>query len=190
MSSSIKFYKPEPDIIPLNLENYPHLVDSDLFKILRHLPPMTEEGPWVAGGALWRTINKEPLVNCDIDVFFKSKSQFEEMSRKMNSLPYVNNVISENRGKWNTNYQYHVNEGKKFNKTVDIQFVNTNRYSSIIKLLNSFDFTVCQFGWDGKNIYTGPSSIDDLTKKLIVFYSSLPEESLCLLGLRCGWGIR
>jgi len=180
MSSVLKcsWTEMEPSMTSLNLSDYPHIADSDLFKVLRHFPSLDEGGPWIAGGSLWRAFNKEPLVNCDIDVFFKSKKQFEEMSRKMGSLPYVNNVLIETKKKWNTLYKYHVNDGKSFNKTVDIQFINMAHYSSLAKLLNSFDFTVCQFGWDGKHLLVGQTSINDLSKKQIVFWSISKYKSL------------
>lgn len=167
-----------PEMTKLDMGKHPHLVDSDLFRILRHMPKMGVGGPWVSGGSVWRTFNKEPLVNCDIDIFFRSKAQFEEISRRMGSLPFVNNVISETKKKWNTLYKYHVNEGKNFNKTVDVQFINMSYFSSLPKLMNSFDFTVCQFGWDGSTFYVGQTSIDDLTKKKIVLWKIAKPKSL------------
>jgi len=178
ISTSISWKDPEPAMATINLTDYPHIAESDLFRVLHHFPTLSEGGPWIAGGSLWRTFNKEPLEKCDIDVFFKSKKQFEELTIKMRSFPYVKNVISETKKKWNTLYKYHVNEGKKFNKTVDIQFINVAHYSSLAKLLNSFDFTVCQFGWDGKNFLTGKTSVDDLSKKQIVFWSISKYKSL------------
>lgn len=179
MSSKLKAcFGPDPGMAKLDLSNYPHLVDSELFRILKHLPSMDSGGPWIAGGSLWRTLNKEPLINCDIDVFFRNKEQFEAISRKIRSLPFVNNILRETRKKWNTIYKYHVNEGNTFNKTVDIQFINMAHYSSLAKLLSSFDFTVCQFGWDGKNLLAGSTSLEDLDKKQLVFYKITKPKSL------------
>ena len=50
--------------------------DSELCKILKHLPNIDETGPWVAGGSVWKSIENLPL-NCDIDFFFQTPQQCE-----------------------------------------------------------------------------------------------------------------
>ena len=129
----------------LNLEEYPHIPNSELFKIIKVLPKLSSGGPWIAGGSVWRTVNNEPLDNCDVDVYFSCKSYYEQACRQMNSYPYVNSILSEKKNKWNTIYQVHVNEGK-FDKTIDIQFIGMSYHKRLDSLLDSFDFPVCQFG--------------------------------------------
>ncbi len=135
----------------LKLEDFPHIKESDLFKIKRCLPPCSVGGPWIAGGSVWRTVRNEPLNECDVDVFFKNKDQYEQTCRQMNSIPFVRNILKETKNKWNTTYRIHVNQGR-YDKTIDIQLINMSFYSRLERLLESFDFTVCQFGYDGESI--------------------------------------
>lgn len=178
MSNEIKYScKEESMMKPLNLDLFPHLANTDLFKIIKYLPKCSDGGPWIAGGSVWRAIANEPLKDCDIDVFFSSKNQFESASRQMNGYPLVRNVIQETKNKWNTTYKLHVNEGN-FNKTIDIQFIKMNYCNSLERLLDNFDLTVCQFGWDGKNIISNTSSIEDLKKKQIKIWRFTYPKSL------------
>ena len=103
--------KMREESLKLDLGSYPHIPNSELFKIAKCLPKLHAGGPWIAGGSVWRTVNNEPLTNCDVDVFFLCKEQYEEMCAKMKSYPYVNNILSEKKNKWNTTFQLHVNEG-------------------------------------------------------------------------------
>jgi len=142
--------------------------DSELCKILKHLPSIDETGPWVAGGSVWKSIEKLPL-NCDIDFFFQTPQQCEWWYRKLLSIPYAYRIVSEPKAnKYNTSLQFHVHEGG-FNKTVTIQLIAFKFFDNMEELLNGFDFTVCQFGYDGKKLYTGDTSFDDLRNREIVF---------------------
>ena len=161
-----RWVEPEPKVNSLDLREYTHFADSELLKILKCVPKLRERGPWVAGGSVWRTINNEPLTNCDIDIFFTSKKHYEEGCRAMIGYPYVNNILNEKKNKWNTTYTIHVNEGK-FNKIIDIQFIGTFFHKTLPKLLDSFDFSVCQFGYDGSNMISGMYSIQDLQQRKI-----------------------
>ncbi len=138
----------------LNLADFSHIPTSDLFRVLKHLPKLSGGGPWVAGGSVWRTINNEPLNGCDIDIFFPSKKQYEEHCRMMNAYPYVNNILNEKKNKYNTTYTVHVNEGK-FDKTIDVQLIGMYYNRCLDLLLDTFDFSVCQFGFDGRDIRMG-----------------------------------
>jgi len=176
MSDILVSKAPQTNI--LNISEYPHIKDSELFRVLRQLPKMSPQGPWVAGGAVWRTINNEPLDKCDIDIFFQSEKQFEESVLKMASLPFVNNVVKEIKNRWNTIYKCHVHEKKTFDKTYDVQFINMNFHPNIESLFESFDFTVCQFGYDGENLHCGLSSLEDLAAKRIRIYNSNKLKAL------------
>lgn len=163
----------------LDMSQYPHIKDSDLFRVLKQLPPLSVYGPWVAGGSVWRTINKEPLEKCDIDIFFQSQEQHDEVVRKMNSLPHSNNIVKETKNKWNTVYKCHIHERKFFDKTIDVQFINMNFHPNLESLLDSFDLSVCQFGYDGESLRFGTKSLEDLAAKRIRLHSlRLPKTML------------
>ena len=161
-----RWVEPEPKVNSLDLREYTHFANSELLKILKCIPKLGERGPWVAGGSVWRTINNEPLTNCDVDIFFTSKKHYEEGCMAMIGYPYVNNILNEKKNKWSTTYTVHVNEGK-FNKIIDIQFIGTFFHKTLPKLLDSFDFSVCQFGYDGSNMISGMYSIQDLQQRKI-----------------------
>lgn len=170
-------YKEEQFAKPLNLADFPHVHTSDLLKIVNYLPKCGVGGPWIAGGSVWRTINNEPLNKCDIDVFFHDKEQFNEAVTQMDGYPFIRNVLKKTKNKWNISYKIHANRGV-FNKTIEVQFICMKFHKSIDALLQSFDFTVCQFVWNGENIYAASNSIDDLRSRLIRIYKTGNPKSL------------
>lgn len=143
--------------------------DSELFRILRRLPKPDVNGPWIAGGSVWKAIEGQSL-DCDLDFFFASPQQQEVYMRIMRSIPYVNHIVSEKKNDYNTTFGFHVYDNG-YNKTVPIQYV-TFRYAPCIEgILNEFDFTVCQFGFDGKTLFTGDNSLEHLNDRKIVFHN-------------------
>lgn len=141
--------------------------DSDFFKILKFLPKIEESGPWVAGGSLWKSIENIPL-DSDIDLFFRDEIQCGEWLKAMRTVPYEARVISEKINSYNISMNYHVNHGD-FNKTIKIQCIYFKYFTDIVDLLNSFDFTACQFGFDGTNLHAGETSFEDLKNRHIIF---------------------
>jgi hypothetical protein len=141
--------------------------DSELFRILKHLPKLEEKGPWLAGGSVWKAIENIPL-DCDIDFFFKDISQYEEYARKFKSIPYVYHIVTEKQNKYNITFGFHICE-RGYNKTIPVQLISFRLCNSIEELLSGFDFTVCQFGFDGQRLYTGDTAFDDLKNRAIRF---------------------
>jgi hypothetical protein len=141
--------------------------DAELIRVLRHLPKPDENGPWLAGGSVWKAIEGLPL-DCDVDFFFKDKVQYDEYLRKLKSIPYVYHVVTEKKNDYNITFGFHIYE-KGYNKTVPLQFVSFRLCNSLEELLNSFDFTVCQFGFDGQRLMVGDTSLEDLKSRIIRF---------------------
>lgn len=145
--------------------------DSDFSTVLRHLPPIDADGPWVAGGSVWKTIEKIPVESSDIDFFFKSAEQSERWFRTLLSMPYVHRIVSEPKANdYNTSLNYHVHY-RNFNKTIKIQLISFAFFKDVAELLNGFDFTTCQFAFDGRNLFSGETSFDDLRNREIVFHN-------------------
>lgn len=153
----------------MKTHNVNELIDpsSELFRILKKLPKLSKEGPWVAGGSIWKSMEKMPLT-CDIDFFFKDESQVKEMFSLMKSMPYARCIIEEKRNKFNTTFRYHINE-VGYNKTISIQFISFKHWPTPKALIDDFDFTVCQFLYDGECIHTGEDSISHLKERRIIF---------------------
>jgi len=141
--------------------------DSELFRILHHLPKPEENGPWLAGGSVWKAIENLPL-DCDIDFFFKDETQYEEYLRKLKSIPYVYHIVTEKQNKYNITFGYHIYE-KGYNKTVPLQLISFKFWNTLEELLEGFDFTVCQFGFNGRQLYTGDTALEDLRTRTIKF---------------------
>ena len=141
--------------------------DSELIRILRHLPKPDEDGPWLAGGSVWKAIEGLPL-DCDIDFFFKDKIQYDAYLRKLKSIPYVYHVVTEKKNDYNITFGFHIYE-KGYNKTVPLQYVSFRHCNSLEELLNGFDFTVCQFGFDGQRLMIGDTALEDLKSRIIRF---------------------
>jgi hypothetical protein len=143
------------------------LVDDrcEIWRVLKRLPHPEPDGPWLAGGAVWKSIENWP-VNHDLDFFFKNKEQLDRWKRLINSIPYCNCVVGEEDKYYNTTYLFHIND-KDYNKTIAIQFISFKFWSSLVKVLEEFDFTACQFGYDGENLVAPALSFQDLKDRVI-----------------------
>lgn len=143
--------------------------NSEFFQILKFLPRVDENGPWVAGGSVWKAIENRPM-DCDIDFFFATQHQVETFIRTMKMIPYDYRVISEKTNSYNVSFDYHIND-KGYNKTVKIQCIYFKVFPTIHDLLDGFDFTACQFAFDGQHLHTGDTSFDDLANRDIVYHN-------------------
>jgi len=141
--------------------------ESEFFRILKFLPRIGNDGPWVAGGSVWKSMENIPL-NCDVDFFFKDDGQYKNWMRTLQSIPYTYRIMSSKTNQYNTSFDFHINDGN-FNKTVKIQCVNFKYFNNMEDLLGGFDFTACQFGFDGTNLHCGDRSMSDLKDRVIVF---------------------
>lgn len=140
---------------------------SEFFRILRRLPQPCIEGPWIAGGSVWKAMEGLPI-ECDIDFFFKDEAQLFETKRLINSIPYVNRIVKEKQNRFNTTYDIHIFD-RDYEKTVKVQFISFKKWPNPKELLDAFDFTACQFLLDGETIHVGDDSIEHLkTRKIIL----------------------
>lgn len=129
---------------------------NTFLKILEELPPITEAGPWLCGGAMRRLVAGAEL-DSDFDYFFANEQQVKAFEQWMKA--HAGMIERENQ----------------FNKTWrvkgrQVQQITIRYYQSIEDALGSFDFTICQFGWDGAQITVGPFSLWDLARKRIAIH--------------------
>lgn len=94
------------------------------------------QGTWVAGGAIRCWYLQKPNKS-DIDFFFVSEQAAEDFKRENN-----------------------IGNPRYVHKNADTFLVNGMRiqliklyHSNVESLLDSFDFTICQFAYDGKTVY-------------------------------------
>lgn len=105
---------------------------------------------WIAGGAIRQWFNDGELMT-DIDVFGKNQESLDNfISEKL----WAAKKISE---------QNHLSSFSLNGQL--IQVIKYNYYDSIHNLLDSFDFTVCQFAWDGKTVYSTEAAIVSVLRK-------------------------
>jgi hypothetical protein len=147
------------------------LEQTDLGKTVERLPALTPQGPWLAGGALRRTLAGQSL-DSDYDFFFASQEQFDEFCKQV-----------KERGGWQISKNEHnttlkmpsvapepigEDEFTPYLPEIEVQAITTRWYASLEDVLDSFDFTICQFGYDGETLVCGDYSLWDLGRKRLV----------------------
>lgn len=130
-----------------------------LFKLLEVLPAPMPDGPWIAGGAIRRTVMESPLES-DVDFFFRDEAQKAKFHEFMIEKGWL---ISEKDHA--TTYGI-----KSDNATVIVQAVTISFYPNLESVLDSFDFTITQFGYDGKDLVCGPHALWDLSRKRLALH--------------------
>jgi len=143
--------------------------ETILFKALSRVPELTAAGPWIAGGAVRRTVRGEKL-DSDFDFFFASKEQEEKFTADLanmgarllrkndkNSLYILPSEIPEDMD----------GEGV-YLPEMKIQLINFTYFESAEKVIDSFDFTLCQFAYDGASLYMSDFALWDAARKKLV----------------------
>lgn len=118
-------------------------------------------GAWCAGGAIRRTLIKQPL-DSDFDFFFRDAAQLAEWEA---ALPSTLALVRE------TEHHKHwkgVVEGSSL--PVDIQAIRFRYYSSAAEVIDSFDYTITQFALDGDKLVTTPYALWDLGRKRLAIH--------------------
>ena len=105
---------------------------------------------WIAGGAIRQWFNDGESMS-DIDIFGKSQQALDNF---INEKLWAANKISE---------QDHLSSFSLNGQL--IQVIKYDYYDSVHDLLDSFDFTVCQFAWDGEIVYSTEASIVSVLRK-------------------------
>lgn len=128
--------------------------ESYFAQTMKLLPPcFSRYGPWLAGGAVRRLCAGEHQ-DTDFDFFFSSLEQYELFCSHM--IERGAEIDHENL--FNTTYFY---------KDRIIQPIKVDIYNTLIQTLNRFDFTICQFGFDGDNVVWSDEAGEDLKSKTL-----------------------
>lgn len=133
--------------------------EVELYKALSGLPDIGE-GVWLAGGAIRRTLIGKKL-DSDFDFFFKSEDHFKRYSKALKELGGV-----ETR-KTDTNETYSITIGSK---PYIVQLIKISYYSNPVAVIDSFDFTITQFAYDGESLYCGKHSLWDLSRRKLALH--------------------
>lgn len=148
--------------LSLLTENHPKV--SELEYLIEILPPLGEDGPWIAGGSLFRTKLDLPMTT-DIDLFFKNSNQLSDYKLKLKSdyegkkFVFVKEELRKNA----TNVTVKYNE-----RTFVIQLIHRKYYDGPCKLLDEFDLNICQLAYDGKYLFVAEGTIESIENRSIM----------------------
>lgn len=136
--------------------------ETGLATVLRELPGLSKDGPWLAGGALRRTLQgKEP--DSDFDFFFRDADQLAAFVQKLEarSMEKVRET------------QHHVHyRGRLGDSGIprDVQCIRFAFYSSAQAVINSFDYTICMLAFDGVTLTLGDFTLWDLGRRRLAIH--------------------
>lgn len=134
-------------------------------KVVKGLPEAVQPqpaGPWLCGGAVRAFIEgRDP--DSDYDFFFATSEAFVVAADAMRHAGWS----AKRETAHNVTFVGRV-EGSSLD--IIVQLIKTDFYPNIEAVLDSFDFTICQFGYDGADIVMGPYSAWDLSRKRIAVH--------------------
>lgn len=136
------------------------LSDTDLGKLLPHLG-LTPNGPWLGGGALRRTLLGEDVPS-DIDMFFAGAEQLKWFVQYLQTSGFEK--VRE------TEHHAHYRGSFDGDRVRDIQCIRFAYYQDAAAVIDSFDFTVCQFAFDGEQLTCGEHALWDLGRKRLALH--------------------
>lgn len=130
--------------------------DTTLAQVLAALPSLTAGGPWLAGGALRRSLlRQEP--DSDFDFFFRDADQLEEFRKDLefSGLVKVRETV------------HHIHYRGRLAGALerDVQLIRFAFYADAQAVIDSFDFTICQIAFDGHKMFVGEHTLWDLARK-------------------------
>lgn len=155
----------------LNFEQYirRQQEDTDFESLLKFIPkPSPESNYWIAGGALRRTLIKQKL-DSDVDYFFRNDEGLLAFRTRLETLVEDGTIVIKEAivNEHNTQYrlEYMDEAGPA---TVIIQAITIRFYPTVEDLLDSFDYTICQFAYDGEGFFCGDYALTDLYRMRLV----------------------
>lgn len=146
-----------------------HVDDSEPFTIIW---PDIQRGPWIAGGAVLRWYQGQPVGDSDIDVFCRSPQQATTLIEEIKSYGrfYVKHK-SENA----VTIEY--NNKDDFNKKWTIQIITKRFYQSAQEVIDNFDITVCEIATCGNEWIMNPQTARDIRERNLRFKMPLQTDA-------------
>lgn len=145
--------------------------DTEFAKAIARLPSLSSQGPWVAGGSVRRLISRLPQ-DSDFDFFFRDEAQFDAFCEEMQKL----GAIRENESDFNVTFALPKSKAKPVEDDVfegggpelKVQAIRIAFFETLDAVLDSFDFSICQCGYDGSDLVFGPWALFDIANKRLV----------------------
>jgi hypothetical protein len=145
--------------------------ESDLGVILAALPPVKRDGPWLGGGALRRTLAGQSLES-DFDFFFRDADQLTAFAEGLEAagLQKVRETAHHMQ------FRGYIASATR---NIDVQLIRFKYYESAAEVIDSFDYTICQFAFDGEMITVGKYALWDLgRRKLVIHKITYPVSTM------------
>lgn len=130
---------------------------DDLFRVLN----VVRQDAWCAGGAIRRTLIKQPL-DSDFDFFFRDA---EHLAAWEAGLPSSLSLVRETEH--HKHWRGPVGDSAL---PIDVQAIRFRFYDSPEAVIDSFDYTITQFAFDGKDLITTPVALWDLGRKRLAIH--------------------
>ena len=144
---------------------------TELGNALSRLPALTPEGPWIAGGAVRRTFAGSAL-NSDYDFFFRNAKQLHNFSKEIDGIGGIHIGGNDKNTAYTLpavrNDNIKIEGQPAYYPQMDIQLINFQYYKSAEEVIDSFDFTITQFAFDGEHFYMSEFALWDLARKKLV----------------------
>ncbi|MCO5159667.1 MAG: hypothetical protein M9939_00905 [Mesorhizobium sp.] len=139
---------------------------DDLFRVLNAV----RQDAWCAGGAIRRTLVKQPL-DSDFDFFFRDA---EHLAAWEAGLPSTMSLVRETEH--HKHWRGTVGDSAL---PIDVQAIRFRFYDCAEAVIDSFDYTITQFALDGDDLVTTPIALWDLgRKRLAVHKITYPVATL------------
>lgn len=136
--------------------------ETTLALVLRELPGLSADGPWLAGGALRRTLQgKEP--ESDFDFFFRDADQLAAFVRKIEARGLEKIKETEHH----VHYRGRLGDD---GRDRDIQCIRFAFYANASAVIDSFDYTICQLAFDGMKLTLGEFTLWDLGRRRLAIH--------------------
>lgn len=136
--------------------------ETTLAGILKSLPQLSKDGPWIAGGALRRTLlGKEP--ESDFDFFFRDAEQLAAFTSALEAA----GLSKVRETAHHVHYRGTIGDSGIHR---DIQCIRFAFYQNAEAVIDSFDYTICQLAFDGKTLTLGEFTLWDLGRRRLAIH--------------------
>lgn len=144
---------------------------TDFAKALARLPKVSPEGPWLAGGSIRRLISRQPQ-DSDFDFFFRDQEQFDAFCASIKAAGGKSVSDSD----FNVTFRIPAAEPKPIGENefepggpeLKVQAIRIAFHENIDTVLDSFDFSICQTGFDGTDFVFGSWTLFDIASKRLI----------------------
>ncbi|CAL8901955.1 conserved hypothetical protein [Bacillus pumilus] len=136
--------------------------EMEIFDVVNTLKPFQigVGQVWVAGGAVRKTLLQKEI-DSDYDFFFSNNE----------ALVAFKQHVKEEGGKLSSETLHQETYLIDIqNKPRVIQLIKIGFYENVSKLLDTFDFTITQFAYDGESLYAGSHSLWDLSRNRLALH--------------------